>query len=58
MENQELLELLLAAEVLSLGAQIKAAKAAKGTQTTSDCTSEAIREIKRKRSSIIEALKN
>ena len=54
--NKELLELILAAEVLSLGKQIKASKEAKGTQTTSDCTSDAIREIKSKRNKIISAL--
>lgn len=57
MENNEMLELLLTAEVLSLGKQIKASKAAKGTQTTSDCTSDAIREIKSKRAEVIAALK-
>ena len=58
MGNNELLELLLTAEVLSLGKQIKAEKTADGTQTTRDCTSDAVREIKRKRAEIIGLLKN
>ncbi|MOA40025.1 hypothetical protein D3C78_1618540 [compost metagenome] len=55
-DQKELLELILTAEVLALGAAIKAAKLAKGTQTTSDCVSDAVREIKSKRGKIIELL--
>jgi len=55
-DKKELLELILTAEVLALGAAIKAAKAAKGTQTTSDCVSDAVREIKNKREKIIQML--
>lgn len=55
-DQKEILELILTAEVLALGAAIKAAKAAKGTQTTSDCVSDAVREIKSKREKIIQML--
>lgn len=55
-EQKEILELILTAEVLALGAAIKAAKAGKGTQTTSDCVSDAVREIRRKRAKIIQML--
>ncbi len=56
-EHNEILELILTAEVLSLAAAIKAAKAARGTQTTSDCVSDAVREIKNKRAKVIELLR-
>ena len=53
MENTELLKTLLVAQVLSLGQSIKAAKLAKGTQTTSDCVSEALTLIKHQRTQIL-----
>ena len=55
-DQKEILELILTAEVLALGAAIKAAKAAKGTHTSSDCVSDAVREIKSKREKIIQML--
>ncbi|MBI6944073.1 hypothetical protein JET76_22335 [Pseudomonas putida] len=56
-EQNEILELILTAEVLSLAAAIKAAKAARGIQTTSDCVSDAVREIKSKKAKVIELLR-
>lgn len=55
-DQKELLELILTAEVLALAAAIKATMAAKGTTTTSDCISDAVREIKGKRQKIIQLL--
>lgn len=55
-DQKELLELILTAEVLALGAAIKAQKASRGTTTTGDCVSDAVREIKNKRGKIIELL--
>ncbi|UST65950.1 hypothetical protein NF673_09425 [Pseudomonas moraviensis] len=55
-DQKELLELILTAEVLALGAAIKAEKRANGTITTSDCINEAVRKIKSKRQKVIELL--
>ncbi len=52
----ELLQDILAAQVLVLAEQIRAQKAAKGTTTTSDLTYEAVQLIKQKKSSILQIL--
>ena len=53
MKDNEMLELLLTAEVLSLAKQIKLSK-----NTTSDCISYAVKEIRQKRYKVISELKN
>ena len=56
MENSKTLDNILVAQVLILAKHIKAEKAAKGTTSTSDYTSEAIRLISQKKDQILEAL--
>jgi hypothetical protein len=55
-DQKELLELVLTAEVLSLAAALKAERLAKSNVMGYDGIADAVRLIKSKRSSIIEAL--
>jgi hypothetical protein len=53
---EELLKDILAAQVITLAAQIKDRKAAGGTTTTSDCIDEAARVIRDKQAAALRAL--
>jgi len=57
MDDKRLFEDALVAGVLVLAQQIKLAKAAKGTHTTSDCVSDAVSLIRQKRSAILQQMR-
>lgn len=56
MENKELLETLLVAQVLALAKTIEIQKAAKGASSTDHYVGDAISEIRQQRASILQRL--